>query len=237
VSDPAEAAKRAAGEAAARLVRSGMTIGLGTGSTAAHFLRALGRRIEQERLDIVGVPTSEATARLAQDAGIRLGALDDLSPLDLAVDGADEIGPDLALIKGGGGALLREKIVAQASRCMVVIADVGKCVERLGRFPLPVEIVRFGVATTMREIRDCFADTGGQCEVVLRNRGGEGPFISDEGNLIADCAGCWIDRPAALATALAELAGVVEHGLFVGFADGAIIGHADGGVTTMGEIE
>ena len=120
---------------------------------------------------------------------------------------------------------------------MVVIADAGKCVDRLGRYPLPVEIVRFGAITTMREIRACLAATGSDCEVTLRRDGAGDPFVSDEGNLIADCSGCMIDRPGPLARALAEIAGVVEHGLFVGFATGAIIGQAGGQVITIGEVE
>jgi ribose 5-phosphate isomerase A len=219
----ADAQKRAAAEAAAGLVESGMVVGLGTGSTAAWFVRALGAR----RLDIVGVPTSQATADLAASLGIRLGELGETRPIDLTVDGADEIGPGLSLIKGGGGALLREKLVWEASRRCVVIADAAKHVKTLGKFALPIEVVAYGHKTTALKICDALAE----CEIgiapMLRRRDGQ-PVRTDGGNLIYDAACGRIEEPAALAAALKSVTGVVDHGLFLDLADRALIGGPDG---------
>ena len=222
MSDP-EAQKRAAGEAAAALVNSGMVVGLGTGSTAAWFVRALAAR----RLDIVGVPTSQATAELAAGLGIRLGQLGEGRGIDLTVDGADEIGPGLSLIKGGGAALLREKLVWEASKSCVVIADAAKSVKTLGKFPLPIEVVAFGHKTTANRICDALSECELDIVPMLRRRDGE-PVTTDGGNLIYDAHCGRIEEPAALAAALKSVTGVVDHGLFLDLADRALIGTPDG---------
>jgi ribose 5-phosphate isomerase A len=222
MSDP-DAQKRAAGEAAAALVASGMVVGLGTGSTAAWFVRALGAR----KLDIVGVPTSQATADLAASLGIRLGELGETRGIDLTVDGADEIGPGLSLIKGGGAALLREKLVWEASKSCVVIADAAKNVKTLGKFPLPIEVVAFGHKTTANRICDAFAECDLGIVPVLRQKDGA-PVRTDGGNLIYDAHCGRIEEPAALAAALKSVTGVVDHGLFLDLADRALIGTPDG---------
>jgi ribose 5-phosphate isomerase A len=219
--------KRAAGEAAAALVEAGMTVGLGTGSTAAWFVRALAAR----RLDVRGVPTSQATADLASGLGIALLDLDQAGQIDLTVDGADEIGPGLALIKGGGAALLREKLVWEASRRCVVIADATKPVPVLGKFPLPIEVVAFGHKTTALRICDALAECDIGVAPRLRTKDGQ-PVRTDGGNLIYDAACGRIEEPAALAFALKSVTGVVEHGLFLDLADQALIG-GPAGVTTL----
>ena len=222
----ADAQKRASGEAAAQLVENGMVVGLGTGSTAAWFVKALAAR----KLDILGVPTSLATANLAESLGIRLGELGPVKSIDLTVDGADEIGPALALIKGGGAALLREKLVWEASKRCVVIADAEKRVVKLGKFPLPIEVVAFGHETTMLRICDAL----GECDlgVAPRLRVKDGaPVKTDGGTLIYDAACGRIEDPALLADALKSVTGVVEHGLFLDLADVALVGTADGVVT------
>lgn len=219
----ADAQKRAAGEAAAALVQSGMVVGLGTGSTAAWFVRALGGR----KLDIVGVPTSQATAELAASLGIRLGELGETKGIDLTVDGADEIGPGLSLIKGGGAALLREKLVWEASKSCIVIADAAKTVKTLGKFPLPIEVVAFGHKTTAARICDALAECDIGIAPMLRRRDGE-PVRTDGGNLIYDAHCGRIEEPAALAAALKSVTGVVDHGLFLDLADRALVGTPDG---------
>jgi ribose 5-phosphate isomerase A len=219
----ADAQKRAAGEAAAALVKPGMVVGLGTGSTAAWFVRALGAR----KLDIVGVPTSRATAELAQGLGIRLGELGETRAIDLTVDGADEIGPGLSLIKGGGGALLREKLVWEASKSCVVIADAAKRVETLGKFHLPIEVTAFGHKTVQGRICDVLAEFEIGIAPMLRRRDGEA-LRTDGGNLIYDAACGRIEEPAALAAALKSVTGVVDHGLFLDLADRALIGTPEG---------
>lgn len=215
--------KRTAGEAAALLVEDGMTVGLGTGSTAACFVRALGAR----GLDIRGVPTSEATARLAAEVGITLVTLDEAGELDLTVDGADEIDPDLNCIKGAGGALLREKLVWEASRRVVVIADAAKRVERLGAFVLPVELVAFGHASIARRLGAALADEGVSDPPALRGKGGA-PVMTDGGNVIYDVLCRVIEEPATLGSRLKALTGVVEHGLFIGLASELLVGSPDG---------
>ena len=222
----ADAQKRASGEAAALLVEDGMVVGLGTGSTAAWFVKALAAR----KLDILGVPTSLATANLAQSLGIRLGELGPVKSIDLTVDGADEIGPALALIKGGGAALLREKLVWEASKRCVVIADAEKRVAKLGKFPLPIEVVAFGHETTMLRICDALAECDLGVAPRLRVKDGV-PVKTDNGNLIYDAACGRIEDPALLADALKSVTGVVEHGLFLDLADVALVGTADGVVT------
>ena len=216
--------KRAAGAAAAALVESGMVVGLGTGSTAAWFVKALGAR----RLDIVCVATSQATAELALSLGMRVGELGETKAIDLTVDGADEIGPGLALIKGAGAALLREKLVWEASRRSVVIADAAKQVTVLGgKFPLPIEVVAFGHKTTALRICDVLSEFEIAMMPRLRLKDGA-PVRTDGGNLIYDAACGRIEEPAALAAALKSLTGVVEHGLFLDLADQELIGTADG---------
>jgi ribose 5-phosphate isomerase A len=218
--------KRQAAARALDFVRPGMRLGLGTGSTAAHFVDLLGERV-RAGLDVVGVPTSEATKRQAESAGIALTTLDATPELDLTVDGADEIGPGLALIKGGGGALLREKIVAAASARMIVVADRSKWVGALGGFPLPIEVVPFGLEATRRAIAGAIARCGLAGLCALRTGGGH-PFVTDGGHFILDAALGRIPEPAALATALAAIPGVVEHGLFIGLARLAIVGSPEG---------
>jgi ribose 5-phosphate isomerase A len=219
--------KRMAGEAALAYVESGMRLGLGSGSTAEAFVRALGVRVA-EGLQIVGVPTSERTAALAESLSIPLATLEEVSELNLTVDGADEIGPDLVLIKGGGGALLREKIVASASRKMIVVADGSKIVETLGAFALPIEVVPFGLASTMRKIITAAAALGLDGPVELRPRADGSAFVTDGGHFILDASFRRIPNPEALANALAQIPGVVEHGLFIGLASLAIVAHANG---------
>ena len=223
----ADEQKRAAGEAAAALVEAGMTVGLGTGSTAAWFVRALAER----KLDVRCTPTSQATADLAVGLGLKVFDLDDLGQLDITVDGADEIGPGLSLIKGGGAALLREKLVWEASRRCVVIADAAKRVAALGGFPLPIEVVGFGHRTTAARI--CDALTTCDLGVAPRLRMKDGVAVrTDNGNYIYDAACGRIREPAALADALKAVTGVVDHGLFLDLADLALIG-TDAGVVTL----
>ncbi len=216
-------AKRQAAMAALEHVREGMTLGLGTGSTAAHFVVGLGARL-RDGLSIVGaVPTSEATAALARLHGVPLLSVDADIRIDLAVDGADEIDPALTLIKGGGGALLREKIVAAAAARFIVVADAGKRVQRLGRFPLPVEVTPFAWALTARNVAQALRATGcGRDILSLRHKDGA-PFVTDGGNYILDCQASEIPDASALATALDATTGVVEHGLFIGLAHEAIV--------------
>jgi ribose 5-phosphate isomerase A len=222
-----EAHKRAAAARAVEFVRPGMRLGLGTGSTARHFVERVGERV-RSGLDIVAVPTSLATKADAERYGITLTTLDETPELDLTVDGADEIGPDLSLIKGGGGALLREKIVAAASARMIVIADESKWVEALGRYPLPVEVAPFGVTATLREMEQAIAGIQPPGSLILR-RGRDGhAFVTDGGHWIVDAALGRIHDPTAVAQALAGIPGVMEHGLFIGLAQMAIIAGTDG---------
>jgi ribose 5-phosphate isomerase A len=219
--------KRAAGEAAAALVETGMVVGLGTGSTAAWFVRALAAR----GLNVTCVATSQATADLASSFGLAIAELGETRAIDLTVDGADEIGPGLSLIKGGGAALLREKLVWEASGRCVVIADAAKQVKTLGKFPLPIEVVAFGHKTTALRICDVLSEFDIAMMPRLRVTDG-GPVRTDGGNLIYDAACGRIEEPAALAAALKSVTGVVDHGLFLDLADLALIG-ADGGVMTL----
>ena len=218
--------KERAAAAALEHVESGMRLGLGTGSTAAHFVRLLGERV-RDGFDIVGVPTSEATAALARSAGVPLSTLDETPELDLDVDGADEIGPGLALVKGGGGALLREKIVAHAAARMIVIADESKCVERLGAFPLPIEILAFGMTATVLAVERAALELGLPAALDLRMRDGA-PITTDSGNVILDASFGRISDPEALAGCLSAIPGVVEHGLFLGYADLALVASPSG---------
>lgn len=223
----ADAWKRLAAERALDLVEPGMRLGLGTGSTAKAFVDLLGARVK-EGLDVLCVPTSEATRQQAEALGISLSTLDETPLLDLTLDGADEVDPELRLVKGGGGALLREKIVAVASQRMVVMADVSKKVEVLGKFPLPVEVVRFGHVATRGMIEMLAGDVGCTGLITLRQNAGGQPFLTDGGNLIYDCAFGRIEDPEALDEALKLIPGVVENGMFLGIADAAIIAGPDG---------
>ena len=222
-----DAYKREAAAGALEFVRPGMRLGLGTGSTARHFVELLGERV-RGGLDVVAVATSQATQSDAERLGIPLTTLDETPELDLTVDGADEIAPDLTLIKGGGGALLREKIVAAASTRMIVIADDTKYVAMLGRFPLPVEVVPFGLGATRRAVEAAAAAAGSPGPALLR-RDREGlAFVTDGGHWILDAALERIAEPRALGDRLAAVPGVVEHGLFVGMAQMAVLAGPDG---------
>jgi len=219
--------KAAAAKAAIDLVKPGMRLGLGTGTTAAPFVEEVGARV-RDGLDVICVPTSEATHAHATALNIPLTTLDETPHLDLTVDGADEIDDQLRLIKGGGGALLREKIVATASERMVVIADDSKLSKTLGSHPLPIEVVRFGLNPTMLLIQALAAEAGCEGEVRLRPGEGDRPFVTDQGNLIVDCVFPKIAEPEVLAFALTRVPGVVEHGLFLGLCDMAIVAGARG---------
>ncbi len=221
-------AKRAAAARALEMVENGMKVGLGTGSTAAWFVRLLSERIHREGLAIVGVATSSTTVFLAKDLGVPLTSLDEAGTLDLTVDGTDEFDAGLNLIKGGGAALLREKIVAAASNRLVVIADDSKRVAELGTFPLPVEVIRFGVEYTRSAVLDVLSkmDVAG-AQVELR-KVRDGALVTDEGHYILDLHLGRIGNPSRLSAALNALPGVVETGLFIGMADTVIVGKAEG---------
>lgn len=228
--------KRQAAAAALELVQPGMRLGLGTGSTARHFVDLLGARVKSG-LKVVCVPTSEATRKQAAGLGIKLTTLDETPLLDLTVDGADELTRDLQLIKGGGGALLREKIVAIASERMIVIADHTKLVEQLGAYPLPIEIVPFGWRSTEQWLRDCLEDAGCDGEVTVRQGADGKPFVTDNGNLILDCALGGIPEPEELHEQLKAIPGIVETGLFVGIAACAFVAGPEGLVTLKPEMD
>jgi ribose 5-phosphate isomerase A len=223
----AEAQKRAAAARAVEFVRPGMRLGLGTGSTAKHFVELIGERV-RAGLDIVAVPTSQGTRADAERCGIVLTTLDETPELDLTVDGADEIAPDLSLIKGGGGALLREKIVAAASARMIVIADKSKWVAALGRFPLPIEVAPFGLGATRRAVEKAIAAIQGHGSLFLRQDKDGHAFVTDGGHWIIDAALGRIDDPKTIADALSNIPGVMEHGLFIGLAQTAILAGPDG---------
>jgi ribose 5-phosphate isomerase A len=222
-----EDSKRAAAAQAVTLVQPGMRLGLGTGTTARHFVELLGGRV-RDGLSVTAVATSVATQTFAAKAGIPLSTLDETPELDLTVDGADEIGPDLTLMKGGGGALLWEKIVAAASARMIVIADDSKWVPALGRFPLPIDVVPFGVAATRRAVEKATAACGCPGPVVQRLTAEGRPFVTDGGHHLLDAALGRIPDPRALAARLAQIPGVAEHGLFIGLASAAILAGPDG---------
>ena len=215
-----EQEKEAAGRAAAKLVRDGDIVGLGTGSTAYFAVVALGERVKAG-LKIVGIPTSMQTADLARAVGIPLTTLDEHPEIDITIDGADEVDPKLNLIKGGGGALLREKVVASVTKKMVVVADSGKIVSVLGKFPLPVEIISFARTVVEKKIVALGATPK------LRTKTGRQPFVTDNGNQILDCSFGRIADPPALARELNGTPGVVEHGLFIGLAKLALVGRGD----------
>jgi ribose 5-phosphate isomerase A len=222
-----EALKRQAAARALEDVRDGMKLGLGTGSTARHFVDLLGEKVRAGMM-VIGVPTSEATRAQAESCGIALTTLDEVDRLDLTVDGADEVDPALDLIKGGGGALLREKIVAAASDRMIVIADETKWVDALGRYPLPVEVVPFGLGATQRAMERAFAAAGVSGQMSLRKGKDGHVFVTDGGHWIVDGhLGRIVDVPR-LAGLLNAIPGVVESGLFVGLASMVILAGANG---------
>jgi ribose 5-phosphate isomerase A len=222
-----DALKRQAAARALEHVQDGMKLGLGTGSTAKHFVDLLGDKV-RAGMKIVGVPTSEATRAQAEACGIPLTTLDDIDRLDLTVDGADEMDPALNLIKGGGGALLREKIVAAASDRMIVIADDTKWVDVLGRFPLPVEVIPFGLAATERAITAAFAESGVSGQMGVRKAKDGHVFVTDGGHWIIDAHLGQIKDAPRLAGRLSLIPGVVEHGLFIGLASIAVLAGAQG---------
>lgn len=219
--------KRAAAEAAMAEIRPGMRLGLGTGSTARHFVDLVGAAVATG-LQVTCVPTSEVTAAQARDLGIPLTDLEATPELDLTVDGADEIGPGLALIKGAGGALLREKIVAAASERMIVIADRSKLVTTLGAFALPIEVNPFGLGVTRRRVEAVMQSFGSTGELSQRRQNGADPYVTDGGHYILDACFGRISDPEALSAALMEIPGVVEHGLFLGLCRRAYVAGPDG---------
>jgi ribose 5-phosphate isomerase A len=217
--------KQIAARAAVDLVEAGRIVGLGSGSTAAYAVRFLAERV-REGLNIVGIPTSQQTKHLAEQLGLPLATLDEHPQIDIDIDGADEIDPQLNLIKGGGGAFLREKIIASVSRRFVVIGDSAKQVKRLGKFPLPVEVVPFAQSLIKPQIEALDA------KVSLRSYAYGNPYVTDEGHHILDCTFGEIPDPAALAEKLCHMPGVIEHGLFIGMAELAFIGK-DGKVVQL----
>ncbi len=223
--DPRQLKIAAAAEALTH-VKSGMKLGIGTGSTAEEFVRLLAVKVA-EGFEIIGVPTSERTAALCHELGVPLTTLEETPHLDLTIDGADEVDGDLSLIKGGGGALLREKIVAAASDAMIVIADESKVVDTLGRFPLPVEVNRFGLAATKLAIEKAITELGLEAPLNLRMKDGE-IFVTDGGHYILDASFGRIPDTKALSDALFAIPGVVEHGLFIGLARAAVIAGTSG---------
>ena len=227
---PINKAKFAAAKKAAEFVEDGMRVGLGTGSTAAWMVRCVGEMVREHGLRIKGVPTSTRTAELARDVGIEVISLDEAKWLDLTIDGADEFDADLSLIKGGGGALLQEKIVATASDQLIVIADAAKEVENLGAFPLPIEVVPFGWQTSKALVEEILVsmDVLGQQSSLRMD--GDAPFVTDEGNHILDLHLKRIGKPRELAMVLNQVPGVVENGLFIDICDKVVIGYGDGRV-------
>ena len=212
-----EKEKQAAGRAAAKLVRDGDVVGLGTGSTAYFAVVALGERVKAG-LKIVGIPTSVKTGDLARQLGIPLTTLDETPQIDITLDGADEVDPRLNLIKGGGGALLREKVIATATKNMVVVVDSSKVVSVLGNFPLPIEVISFARTVVENKIVSLGASPK------LRTKTDGSPYLTDNGNQILDCSFGQIADPAALALILSDTPGIVEHGLFIGLAKVALVG-------------
>ncbi len=227
---PIDKAKFVAAKRAAQYVEDGMRVGLGTGSTAAWLVRCLGEMVREDGLRIKGVPTSSRTAALARDVGIDVISLDEAKWLDLTIDGADEFDGELNLIKGGGGALLQEKIVATASDQMIVIADVGKEVETLGAFPLPIEVIPFGWQATQALVEETLIsmDVLGRKTTLRMN--GDAPFVTDEGNHILDLHLGRIGNPRQMSMVINQMPGVVENGLFIDICDIVVIGYGDGKV-------
>ncbi|UXM95901.1 ribose-5-phosphate isomerase RpiA [Bartonella sp. HY329] len=227
----AQQLKIAAAAKALEYVSDGMRLGIGTGSTANEFIKLLAARVN-DGLRICGVPTSQRSADLCRELSVPLATLEEMPELDLTIDGADEIGPNLSLIKGGGGALLREKIVAAASKQMLVIADSSKIVEKLGAFPLPIEVNQFGLAATKHAIEKAALTLGLSGAVRLRHDGNK-PYITDGGHFILDASFGEIIQPKALADALVAIPGVVEHGMFLGLAGIAVIADEDGQISVL----
>lgn len=227
---PTDNAKFVAAKRASTFVEDGMRVGLGTGSTAAWLVRCLGERVQNDGLQITAVPTSTRTAELARELGIKVITLDEAKWLDLTIDGADEFDSDLNLIKGGGGALLQEKIVATASDKMVVIADDAKEVETLGAFPLPIEVIPFGLETTKALVEETLIsmDVLGRSTTLRMND--ETPFVTDEGNHILDLHLKKIGNARQMSLVLNQMPGVVENGLFIDICDTVVIGYGDGRV-------
>jgi ribose 5-phosphate isomerase A len=215
--------KKMAAERSLEFVRDGQVVGLGTGSTAAYFIELLGARVKQG-LKVRGIPTSDRSREMAASLGIPLTNFDEVEQIDVTVDGADEFDPQLRLIKGGGGAMLREKVVASASRQVVIVADSSKQVSVLGKFPLPVEVVPFAQALVARRIAALGA------RIVRRMNGAGAPYVTDSGNQILDCHFGKIEDADSLSRALSEMPGVAEHGLFIGLASVVLV--AGGGTVT-----
>lgn len=226
----ADEQKEAVGEAALQYVKDGMKVGLGTGSTAAYFVKAIAREVKAGK-KLTLVSTSVQTTQLAESLGLTIHDINDVGTLDVCVDGADEIGEGLALIKGGGGALLREKLIWEQAKTCVVIADAGKHVATLGKFPLPVEVEPFAYKGTVNRIGDVLQEFDIAMMPVMRKRDGK-PFLTDGGNLIFDIACGRIEEPAGLANALKSLTGVVDHGFFLDLAEVALLG-TEAGVNTI----
>lgn len=227
--------KKAAAKKALEFVKDGMKLGIGTGSTANEFIRLLAQRVK-DGLDVVGVATSQRSQQLCLEHGVPVASFDDVSSLDLDVDGADEIGPNMALIKGGGGALLREKIVAYASTQMLVIADESKLVKTLGAFPLPIEVNSFGLNATKKAIESVAKRLGLGEEIRLRLKNDQ-PFITDGGHFILDASFGRISNPDIVSDALFAIPGVVEHGLFLNLAKRSVIAMANGAIKVLEESD
>lgn len=238
---PIDKAKFLAAKRATDFVEDGMKLGLGTGSTAAWMVRCLAERIREEGIRVVGVPTSSRTAQLATQLGVPITTLDDAKWLDLTIDGADEFDPNLNLIKGGGAALLQEKIVATASDQMIVIADAAKDVGQLGAFPLPIEVIPFGWQTTKALVEETLVSLDVLNRDVTLRMNGASPLVTDESNYILDLHLKRIGNPRQLSLVLNQIPGVVENGLFIDICDIVVIGHPDGRVVVKdinsGEIE
>ncbi len=217
-----QAAKLDAARYALRFVEPGMTVGLGSGTTATLFIELLGECV-RGGFDVRGIASSEDSERLARSLGIPITDFEHHAAIDVAIDGADEVGPGLALIKGGGGKLLREKIVASASKRFIIVADETKVVPELGAFPLPVEVIQMAVPLVMARLRDL-----GFTPAIRQRKDGSGTYITDEGNILLDCASAGIADPEETAAEIRSIIGVVEHGLFLGMAERALIAGADG---------
>ncbi|WP_457648455.1 ribose-5-phosphate isomerase RpiA [Profundibacter sp.] len=227
---PIDKAKFVAAKRAVEYVEDGMRVGLGTGSTAAWMVRCLGEMVREDGLKIKGVPTSTRTADLARQVGIEVISLDEAKWLDVTIDGTDEYDANLNLIKGGGGALLQEKIVATASDMMVVIADISKRVETLGAFPLPIEVIPFGLQTTQALVEETLVSMDVLGNNVTLRMNGDAPFVTDEGNHILDLHLNRIGNPRQFSLVINQIPGVVENGLFIDICDAVVIGYGDGKV-------
>jgi len=238
---PIDKAKFVAAKRAVDFIEDRMKVGLGTGSTAAWMVRCLAERVREEGLRVTGVPTSSRTAQLARQLGIPITSLDEAKWLDLTIDGADEFDPGLNLIKGGGAALLQEKIVATASDQMIVIADAAKEVAQLGAFPLPIEVIPFGWQTTKALVEEMLVSLDVMNRDVTLRMNGEAPLVTDEANYILDLHLKRIGNPRQLAMVLNQIPGVVENGLFIDICDIVVVGHGDGRVVVRdinsGEVQ